>query len=349
MCGSEAAPLLALSMGEPAGIGGEIALMAWSRRADALPPFVLIADPDWIQGIAQALGLGPVAVVDHPAAARAVFDRALPVLPISRGLAQPVLPGQGTAANAPAVQACLEAAVALCAEGAVEGLVTLPLHKRLMQEGGFAYPGHTEFLGVLAQRHWPGAPCQPVMMLACPGLRVVPVTVHISVRRALDQLTPALIETTAHLTAAALTRDFGLVRPRLAVAGLNPHAGEDGTLGTEDRDVIAPAVAALRAAGLDVRGPLPADTLFHAEARADYDVALCMLHDQALIPIKTLDFHGGVNVTLGLPFVRTSPDHGTAFGLAGQGTARPDSLMAALRLAAEMARHRRFPPAPEAA
>lgn len=344
-------PVLALTMGDPAGIGGEIALAAWARRAVLPAPFALIGDPDWLAALAGRLDRGPVVAVPSIEAARTVFARALPVLslPPERGLRAPVVTGRGDPANGPAVVAAIEQAVSLCAAGEVDAVVTLPINKHVVQQAGFSHPGHTEFLAVLADRWWPtpgdgaaGAARRPVMMLAAdrldPPLRVVPVTIHQSVREAVAALTPALIEETARITADGLTRLFGLARPRLALSGLNPHAGEGGTMGDEDQTIIAPAVAALRAAGIEASGPHPADTLFHAEARQRFDAILGMLHDQALIPLKTLDFHGGVNLTLGLPFVRTSPDHGTGYDIAGRGIARPDSLLAALTLAARLVR-----------
>ncbi|WP_413205580.1 4-hydroxythreonine-4-phosphate dehydrogenase PdxA [Rhodospirillum sp. A1_3_36] len=332
---------LAVTMGDPAGVGGEVLAKAWCRREECrpgeepIPAFFVIGDPDWLAPLC------PVQVLDDPAQAPLVFPRALPVLPIS--LANPVRLGQGDPENAPAILHSIERAVALVAEGGAAGLVTLPINKHVLQSAGFPHPGHTEFLGALAARHWPDAPHEPVMMLACPQLRVVPVTVHMALRRAIETLSLERILTVARITDAALRRDFGIDAPRLALAGLNPHAGEQGRMGTEDATLIGPAVALLREDGIDARGPLPADTLFHTEARERYDVALGMYHDQVLIPIKTLDFHGGVNATLGLPFIRTSPDHGTAFDIAGQGVAREDSILAALQLAGSMARARSQP------
>jgi 4-hydroxythreonine-4-phosphate dehydrogenase len=324
------ADMLALTMGEPAGIGGEIALAAWLRRGEGVPPFVILDDPARLTRLAGALGWAvPVAPVGDPAEAAAAFGDALPVMPVP--LPAPVTPGRPDPANAAAVIASIDRAVALAQAGAVGGVVTNPIQKAVLTAAGFAHPGHTEYLAQLAG----GVPV--AMMLACPGLRVVPVTVHVALRAALDLLSADLIVATGLLTVRALARDFGLAAPRLAVAGLNPHAGEQGTMGREEIDMVAPAVARLRAAGIDAFGPLPPDTMFTATARAGYDAALCLYHDQALIPLKTLDMDRGVNVTLGLPFVRTSPDHGTALDLAATGRARPDSLIAALRMAAEMA------------
>jgi 4-hydroxythreonine-4-phosphate dehydrogenase len=321
---------LALTMGEPSGIGGEIAVGAWrALQAEGGPAFALLDDAGRLSGLGA-----PLRRIEAPEEAPAVFRDALPVL--HRPLPRPALPGCPDTANAPAVIASIAEAVALARAGRVDGVVTNPIQKSALTAAGFPHPGHTEFLAELA-----GTGVPPVMMLACPGLRVVPVTVHEPLRRAIARLTSAMIVQAARTTHAALARDFGLAAPRLAVAGLNPHAGEDGTLGTEDRDVVAPAVAALRAEGIAARGPLPPDTLFTARARPGYDAAICLYHDQALIPIKTLDMDGGVNVTLGLSVVRTSPDHGTALDIAGTGRADPSSLVAALRLAAEIAAHRR--------
>jgi 4-hydroxythreonine-4-phosphate dehydrogenase len=275
----------------------------------------------------------PVIGIDEPARAASIFAHALPVLPLI--LPAPVIPGVLDERNGGAVGAAIELAVRLTLTGDAAAVVTNPIHKKTFQEAGFSYPGHTEFLAVLS-----GCETEPVMMLAGEGLRVVPVTRHVSLRQAVERLSPELITETGGITAAALADDFGIEVPRIAVAGLNPHAGEGGTMGTEELDVIQPAIEALRRRGMEVRGPLPPDTLFHEEARRTYDAVLCMYHDQALIPIKTVDFHGAVNVTLGLPFVRTSPDHGTALNIAGSGKARADSLIAALGLAAHMAGRR---------
>jgi 4-hydroxythreonine-4-phosphate dehydrogenase len=257
----------------------------------------------------------------------------LPVLPIDLPCA--VTPGHPQTANASAVLGAIAKAVELCVSGSAAAMVTNPINKGVLYTAGFKHPGHTEYLAALA-----GKGAKAVMLLACEGLRVVPVTIHLSLRDALAKLDAALIVETATITAAALRRDFGIAEPRLIVAGVNPHAGEQGALGREDQEIVAPAVAALRQAGIDARGPEPPDTMFHAAARARYDAAICMYHDQALIPLKTIDFDGGVNVTLGLPIVRTSPDHGTAFDIAGSGTASPNSLIAAIKLAAEIAEHR---------
>ena len=318
---------LALTMGEPAGIGGEIAAAAWAALRATGPAFFLIDDATRLSGV-------PLRRIEAPEEAAAVFPEALPVL--HRPLPRPAVPGRLDTANAPAVIAAIDEAVALAKAGRAAGVVTNPIQKSVLYAAGFAHPGHTEYLAEIA-----GTGRPPVMLLACPELRVVPVTIHEPLRQAIARLTPALIAEVARLTAAGLRQDFGIAAPRLAIAGLNPHAGEDGTIGTEDRDIVAPAVAMLRAEGIDARGPIPPDTMFTAKARPGYDVALGLYHDQALIPIKALDMAGGVNVTLGLSIVRTSPDHGTALDIAGQGMADPGSLIAALRLAAEIAAHRR--------
>jgi 4-hydroxythreonine-4-phosphate dehydrogenase len=325
---------LAVTMGEPAGIGGEIALKAWLGRGAELPPFYLRDDPERLSELAAELGWPvPVRAIAAPEEAMAIFAAALPVVPIGarpRGRA-----GRPDPADAAAIVAAIDAAVADVRAGKAAALVTNPIHKDSLYRAGFRHPGHTEYLAQLA------GGVTPVMMLVCPELRVVPVTIHLPLRQVAGTLDAQTIIAAGRITAAALREDFGIAAPVLAVAGLNPHAGEGGGLGREEIDIIAPAVAALRRDGVDARGPWAADTMFHAAARRSYDAALCMYHDQALIPIKTVDFDGGVNVTLGLPFVRTSPDHGTAFAIAGRGVARAGSLIAALRLAAAMAATRR--------
>lgn len=315
--------VLALTMGDPAGIGGELTAKAWSALRDRGPAFVAIDDPDRLSAYDV-----PIRIVNTAAEAVAVFPHALPVLP--ERLATPSVAGRPDGANAAAVIASIERAVRLVQAGEAAAVVTNPIAKSVLYGAGFRYPGHTEFLGALTG-------CDlPVMMLANRFLRVVPVTVHVGLRAALDLLSTRLIIETGLVVAAALRR-AGIPSPRLGVAGLNPHAGEGGAMGTEEATLIAPAIAALRAEGITVRGPYPPDTMFTPAARAEYDAALCMYHDQALIPLKTLDMASGVNVTLGLPIVRTSPDHGTAFDIAGTGLADPSSLIAALTMAAEMA------------
>ena len=323
MRSARAAGVLALTMGEPAGIGAEIALMAWAARGNTVPPFVLLDDPGRLEALAGTLGLGvPVRAVTGPEDAADVFGDALPVLPVP--LSGPVSPGHPSPANAPAVIAAIDLATELALAGRVAGIVTNPIQKESLYGVGFNYPGHTEYLA-----HLVGGSVTPVMMLACPGLRVVPVTIHLGLRDALEALTREGIVACGAIADEALRTDFGIARPRLAVAALNPHAGEGGAMGREEIEIIDPAVAELRARGVDVFGPAPADTLFHASSRQRYDAALCMYHDQALIPLKTIDFENGVNITLGLPFVRTSPDHGTALNIAGRGEANPASLIAA--------------------
>ena len=326
---------LALTLGEPAGIGPEIALASWlKRREAALPPFYMLGDAAALARRAKRVGLDvPWAEVDA-AQAVATFDRALPVVDI--GVRVTAEPGKPDASSAPSAITAIMRAVADVTAGRAGAIVTNPIAKSVLYAAGFRHPGHTEFLAELAASG--GTAPHPVMMLWSETLAVVPVTIHLSLRAAITALTTDLIVETCQITAADLRTRFGIARPRLALTGLNPHAGEDGSLGSEDQTIIAPAVAALRAAGLDVRGPLPADTMFHAAARKTYDCAVCMYHDQALIPLKTLAFDDGVNVTLGLPFVRTSPDHGTAFDIAGTGRANPSSLIAALKLAARMTR-----------
>ncbi|MDB5641016.1 MAG: 4-hydroxythreonine-4-phosphate dehydrogenase PdxA [Hyphomicrobiales bacterium] len=324
---------LALSQGDPSGIGPEVALKAWMSRRDDTRPFFVLGDPDLFERTAQALSLSvPVARVT-PAQANDAFATALPVLPIGtvRGV-----PGRPDAADAPVTIAAIEQAVALVQAGEAAAVVTNPISKDVLYGAGFRHPGHTEFLGELAERH-SGGKVLPVMMLWSPALAVVPVTIHVSLARAIAELTTELIVETGRIVAADMRAKFRVASPRLAVAGLNPHAGENGAMGREDIEIVAPAVARLRAEGIDARGPLPPDTLFHATARTTYDAVLCMYHDQALIPIKTLAFDSAVNLTLGLPFIRTSPDHGTAFDIAGQGVAHAASLIAALDLAALLA------------
>jgi 4-hydroxythreonine-4-phosphate dehydrogenase len=322
---------LALTLGEPAGIGPDITFAAWRRRAElGLPPFYILADPKFLRARAERIAPDVPIAVAEPQAAAATFAQALPVVDI--GVAITAEPGHPDASSAPAAIAAIRQAVRDVHTGRARAVVTNPVAKNVLYKSGFAEPGHTEYLARLANEMM-GVTAQPVMMLWSDELAVVPVTIHLPLREVVTRLTSELITDTGRIVARDLTDRFGIARPRLAIAGLNPHAGEDGALGEEDRTVVAPAIARLRAAGIEARGPLPADTLFHAAARASYDAALAMYHDQALIPIKTLAFDHAVNVTLGLPFVRTSPDHGTAFDIAGSGRANPSSLIAALRLA----------------
>ncbi|MGH6859974.1 MAG: 4-hydroxythreonine-4-phosphate dehydrogenase PdxA [Phyllobacterium sp.] len=329
---------LALSCGDPSGIGLEIAISAWAlRRQLRLPPFFLIADPEIVAKRAALIGRNCPIELTSPGHAAGIFGNALPVIALENR--QVDRPGTPLAENAAGTIEAIERAVALTLSGQARAVVTCPIAKKPLYEAGFEFPGHTEFLAHLAGLHL-GQTVTPVMMLAGPLLRAVPVTIHIAVREVPAILDTGMILTVCRITAAALRSQFGIARPRLAIAGLNPHAGEGGSMGTEDETVIRPAVEALRAEGIEARGPLPADTMFHAAARQTYDAAICMYHDQALIPAKTLGFDDSVNVTLGLPFVRTSPDHGTAFDIVGSGRAKPDSLIAALRLAGELAANR---------
>lgn len=326
---------LAVSMGDPAGIGLDLCLNAWLAQAGGdIPAFFLIGDPDALAARAALLELAIPVEECSPEQAADCFATALPVV-VARCAVEPI-PGSPDSANGQAVIGAIRTGVELVMAGRARALVTNPIAKSVLYAAGFGFPGHTEYLAALAGEHVPG-PVTPVMLLAGPHLRVAPVTIHIPLADVPGALTTEAIVATGRIIAADLTRRFGIAAPRLAISGLNPHAGESGTLGKEDDAIIAPAVRQLQALGIDAVGPLPADTMFHEEARATYDAAICMYHDQALIPAKALGFHDSVNVTLGLPFIRTSPDHGTAFSLAGKGVARPDSLIAALRLADRMA------------
>jgi 4-hydroxythreonine-4-phosphate dehydrogenase len=326
---------LALTLGEPAGIGPDLALAVWRRRAEFdIPAFYVVSDPEFLKRRAERLGLDvPVSSV-APSTAAAIFPSALPVVALE--IKATAEPGRPDRFSAPAVIASIRRAVDDVLSGSAAAIVTNPVAKNVLYKSGFAEPGHTEFLAKLVEEAT-GKALRPVMLLWSPELAVVPVTIHLPLKDIFKQLSTGLIVETGRIVARDLRTRFRLAHPRLVIAGLNPHAGEEGTLGEEDRAIVAPAVAQLAADGIDVRGPLPADSLFHERARATYDAALCMYHDQALIPIKTLAFDHAVNVTLGLPFVRTSPDHGTAFDIAGTGRADPASLIAALRLAARLA------------
>ena len=326
---------LALTIGEPAGIGPDITLAAWRRRAEGVPPFYCIGDADLIRGRVEMLGWDVPLADAEPEEAVALFDDALPVVALSGRLK--ASPGSPDIADVPLIIEAIDRAVDDAASGRAAGVVTNPISKAALTRGGFAYPGHTEYLGYLSQKRF-GRSVRPVMMIAGPELRTVPVTIHVPLADVPKLLTTYLIVETGAIVADELISRFGIARPRLAIAGLNPHAGESGTIGSEDEAIVAPAVAALAKTDIaDVTGPHPADTLFHKAARQRYDAVLCMYHDQALIPAKTLAFESAVNVTLGQRFIRTSPDHGTAFDLVGTGKADPSSLIAALRLAAEMA------------
>ena len=326
---------LAVSLGDPAGIGPELIAQAWaSHAAKGLPPFFAVGGARLLVDAARSRGIAlPVEAIATPAEAAAVFKRALPVLGSEDAGFRP---GQPDRAGAAFALASLDGAARLAASGAASGLVTGPIAKARLAEVGFTHPGQTEFVAAACGV----AASDAVMMLAGPSLRVVPLTVHIALADVPSRLTSELIERRGRITAHALRRDFGLAAPRLAVAALNPHAGEEGRMGDEEARIIAPAIAALQAEGVDATGPHPADTLFAPRKRGSYDVAIAMYHDQALVPLKTLDFDRGVNVTLGLPIVRTSPDHGTAFDIAGKGIADPGAMIAAIRMAGEMVARR---------
>ncbi|MGY6663323.1 MAG: 4-hydroxythreonine-4-phosphate dehydrogenase PdxA [Glycocaulis sp.] len=318
------APLV-LTLGDPEGIGPEIALKAWAAlRADG-PVFAVAGGLDILAHTARLLDLPAPASITDCTSARDAFPNALPVLPDGRG--------------SPAL-ASIEDAVSRVRSGEAAGLVTNPVSKAALYAEGFAFPGHTEFLAHLTNDMTMPGERGPVMMLAVPGLRTVLVTIHQPLREAIAALSAGRVVHTARVTHQALQQDFNIASPRLALAGLNPHAGEGGSMGREEIDILAPALEQLRSEGINISGPLPPDTMFHAEARERYDAAVCLYHDQGLIPVKTLDFHGGVNVTLGLPIVRTSPDHGTAKDIAGKGIARADSLIAAIQLARQIAQNR---------
>jgi len=332
-------PPLALTMGDPSGIGLDVTLDLWLERVRlGLPAFLFIGDGEVLLARAAARGLDVAVAAATPETAATVFDEAIPVHAVP--LVEPAIAGKPSSKNAGAIIAAIETAVTLTMAGRTSAVVTNPIAKAVLYDSGFPFPGHTEYLADLAARAT-GKQALPVMLLAGPKLRSVPVTIHIPLKDVPAALTEDLVFETALVTARDLKQRFGIAAPRLAVAGLNPHAGEGGALGLEDTAIVAPAIERLKELGIDAVGPLPADTMFHEAARATYDVAICMYHDQALIPAKALGFDDSVNVTLGLPFIRTSPDHGTAFSLAGTGQAKPDSLLAALRLAHELALHER--------
>ncbi|MCM2292059.1 4-hydroxythreonine-4-phosphate dehydrogenase PdxA [Allorhizobium sp. BGMRC 0089] len=334
MTGSSSLQPLALTQGDPAGVGPDLSLTAWlERKSLGLQPFIYLGDAAVLSQRARMLNLDVPIKETDAAGSLSVFADALPVLPVPTGAVVAV--GLPHVANARSTISAIETAVALCLSGQVRAVVTNPIAKSVLYEAGFGFPGHTEFLADLAIKAT-GQPVMPVMMLAGQSLRAVPVTIHIPLKDVSTRLSTDLIVKTGRIVHHDMKHRFGLEAPRLAVSGLNPHAGENGTMGREDLEIIAPALDLLRAEGINAFGPLSADTMFHEEARRRYDVAICMYHDQALIPAKALDFDGSVNVTLGLPFVRTSPDHGTAFGIAGQGIAKANSLIAALRMANQM-------------
>ena len=328
---STASEPLAISLGDPAGIGPEVLAKCWDNRAAfALPPFVAIGDPRSIEAVWD----GPIEIITDPNEADSAFDVGLPLLQLLS--AEDTVPGHPSVAGAHCSLDSLELAVGLARSGSAAAVVTGPVSKEQLYAIGFAHPGQTEFV---AERCGVSS-ANVAMMLAGPTLRTIPVTTHLELADVPRELTGGLIEARARAVLRGLQRGFGIADPRLAVAGLNPHAGEGGQLGRDEIEIIAPAIAALAAEGWRVTGPHPADTLFHAAARAKYDAALCMYHDQALIPVKALHFEDAVNVTLGLPIVRTAPDHGTAFDIAGQDRADPRPMAAAIRMAAESAAHR---------
>ena len=327
---------LAVSLGDPAGIGPEVVGKCWDHRDRfGLPPFVAIGDPRSLASVWD----GPIAAIDDPREADSAFDVGLPILSIASAEAD--IPGHPTVAGAHCSLDALELAVGLARSGSAAAVVTGPVSKHQLYNIGFTHPGQTEFV---AERCGV-SPANVAMMLAGPSLRTVPVTTHLPLSEVPQALNPGLIEARGRSALRGLQRSFGIADPRLAVAGLNPHAGEGGSLGREEIELIIPAIEALRAEGWRVTGPHPADTMFHTSARANYDAALCMYHDQALIPLKALHFEDGVNITLGLPIIRTAPDHGTAFDIAGQDRADPRAMAAAIRLAAECAINRSTIPA----
>ena len=327
-------PSLALTMGEPAGIGGELTLKAWKSRCNQGPAFITIDNADRLSKEMERLGIyAPLETTTDPRDTEKIFPHALPVFDIP--LDRLPKPGEPITETAPAILMSIKTAVEWALEGLVSAVVTNSIHKNTLYKSGFQHPGHTEYLAELS-----GPSSTPVMMLTCPGLRTVPVTVHIGLRQGLDALTSDLIVAQALITDSALRNDFAITSPRLAIAGLNPHAGEAGSMGCEEATIISPAIKVLQNKGINVTGPEPPDTLFAENKRNTYDAAICMYHDQALIPIKTLDFAGGVNITLGLPIIRTSPDHGTGLDITQNATANPCSLIAALATAAALATRR---------
>lgn len=325
---------IAVSMGDPAGIGGELSIISWKLRSNYMPPYFVIDDPDRLRNLANLIGVNiPIIPIDNPRKALVTFKRGLPVLPLDVRIT--VAPGKPDARYAGTVITSIDKSIDIVASGNASAIVTNPINKSTLYDAGFSHPGHTEYIATKTN-----APTIPVMMLACASLRVVPVTIHLSLADAIKALTIDKIVHCASTTATALETDFGIANPRIFVSALNPHGGEQGHMGREEIDVILPAVEELRSRNIEVMGPFPADSLFHKSARPTYDAVICMHHDQALIPLKTIDFYGGVNVTLGLPFVRTSPDHGTALDIAGTGKANASSFIAAIELANEIANNR---------
>ncbi len=326
---------LALTQGDPSGIGPEIAIKAWRALRDKGPIFFVLGDPAHFERVSRTIGGDMNVAVSSPQDAPRLFKDALPIVPLKAHVGG--TPGKPSPGDASATVEAIERAVQMVAEASASALVTNPIAKEVLYAAGFPHPGHTEFLGELALRYF-GKTAHPVMMLWSSDLAVVPATIHIPVSQVPTRLTRELLVHTGRIVATDMKRRFGIAEPRLAFCGLNPHAGEGGSIGREEIDIIAPAIDELQRDAIRATGPFPADTLFHEGARARYDAIIAMYHDQALIPIKTLAFDSAVNVTLGLPFVRTSPDHGTAFDIAGQGQANPASLIAAIELAARLAR-----------
>lgn len=333
-------PPIVLTMGDPAGISTEITALAWARRKEEkLSPFFALSRASLFETLARTSGMKvPVEVINSPLEAAAVFAHALPVLQLSEIVS--ARPGKPDPSAGDMTITSISQAVDYIQKGEASSLVTNPINKHVLYQAGFTFPGHTEYLAKLAES-WGHKAIRPVMMLASKQLRTVPLTIHIPLEKVCEHVTSELLQETVRIVSQDLTRYFGLQFPRIVVAGLNPHAGESGAMGTAEIDIIAPAIQALQKEGLHVSGPFPADTLFHAAARKNYDVVIGMYHDQALIPIKTLSFDEGVNTTLGLPFVRTSPDHGTAYDIAGKGLANPQSLIEALKLAHQMSEQSR--------
>jgi 4-hydroxythreonine-4-phosphate dehydrogenase len=338
MEGTENKLPIAVTIGEPSGIGPEVLIKSWfKRREHSIPPFFVIGSPDIIQKHAQQIRLPiPLEVIEHPSEAIEIYNRCLPIVDL--GLDNDfhfAVPGQNTAET---VIKAIDCAVDFIMRGQARAMATAPIHKAALYSAGFTSPGHTEYLAEQVQKHI-GQEFQSVMMLASEELCVVPLTIHEPLHKVPELINHALLVRTIRTIHDSMKKYFGLASPRIVVSGLNPHAGENNSMGTEDSQIIAPAIEAIQKQGIDVKGPLPADTMFHKAVRAQYDVALCMYHDQALIPIKTIDFDAGVNVTLGLPIVRTSPDHGTALNIAGRGTANPTSMINSLKLADRMSKN----------
>jgi len=327
---------LAVTMGDPAGCGPQITVSAWKQRRDlSLSPFFVIADPSLYSDSV------PIAEISSPLDAENVFDSALPVVPIELSGMNELKVGIPSSDYAAAITHSIAKATQFCLAGEAAAVVTNPINKAVLYDAGFKFPGHTEFIADLCSTD--ETRLKPVMMLVGGGLRVALASIHVPLMRVLDHLTPQTLTETARITHTALVERFGLASPRIAFSGLNPHAGEDGTIGTEERDIINPVAETLRAEGVNISDARPGDTVFHEALSGEYDAVIAMTHDQGLIPVKTLDMWGGVNTTLGLPIIRTSPDHGTAYDAAAKGECRPDSLIAALKLAADMACTQRAP------